>query len=86
MDGIAACGVIGVALISMVVYMFLLYLNGLSNQKSKVFVCTMILIPVIALLNVSFFTTMVTKGVFLLFLAVWFLKIPYEDETNNYSR
>ena len=80
MDGVASCGVYGVIFISVVVYFFLLYLNGICNEKNKYFIYTMMLIPMVALVNVSFFTTVLSKGILFLFLTVWFINIPLDKK------
>ncbi len=81
MDGVASCGVLGIYIISVIVYFFLLLLNGICNQKNKYFIYTMMLIPIVALVNVSFFTTVLSKGVLFLFLTVWFIDISFEPNT-----
>ncbi len=83
MDGVAGCGVYGVMLISVVVYFFLLFLNGICNEKNKYFIYTMMLIPMVALVNVSFFTTVLSKGILFLFLTVWFINIPLEKNVRK---
>ncbi len=76
MDGVASCGVYGVIIISIIVFLFLLFLNGICNERNKYFIYTMMLIPMVALVNVSFFTTVLSKGILFLFLTVWFVDMP----------
>lgn len=83
MDGVASCGVYGVVIISIIVFVFLLFLNGICNNRNKYFIYTMMLIPLVALVNVSFFTTVLSKGVLFLFLTVWFVDVSYEKKINN---
>jgi len=80
MDGVASCGVLGVAIISIIVYCFLLLLNGMCNERNRIFINTMMLMPIMAMLNVSFFTTVLSKGIFLLFLTIWFVDVSFEKK------
>lgn len=86
MDGVASCGVLGVGIISVIVFFFLLFLNGICNKNNKYFIYTMMLIPIVALVNVSFFTTVLSKGVLFLFLTVWFVDVSFDpDNKINYK-
>lgn len=80
MDGVASCGALGIIIISAIVYAFLLMINGICNAKNKYFIYTMMLIPMVALVNVSFFTTVLSKGILFLFLTVWFVNISLESD------
>lgn len=87
MDGVASCGVYGVAIISIIVFFFLLFLNGICNERNKYFIYTMMLIPVVGLANVSFFTTVLSKGILFLFLTVWFVNISLnKNEQKSYNQ
>lgn len=77
MDGIASCGVLGCVIISFIVYYFLLLMNGLGNNRTKYLINTLMLSPIAALLNVSFFTTILSKGVFFIFLTIYFVRLPF---------
>lgn len=77
MDGIASCGVLGCIIISIIVYYFLLLMNGLDNNRTKYLINTLMLSPIAALLNVSFFTTILSKGVFFIFLTIYFVRLPF---------
>ena len=49
----------------------------------------MMLIPMVAMVNVSFFTTVLSKGILFLFLTVWFVDISierYGPVVNNVSK
>lgn len=89
MDGVASCGALGIVIISVIVYYFLLMINGICNEKNKFFIYTMMLIPMVAMVNVSFFTTVLSKGILFLFLTVWFVDISierYGPVVNNVSK
>lgn len=81
MDGVTAMGVAGVAIISLIFLIFLIFLNAFVTSHNKAFVCTMMILPTIALLNVSFFTFILSEGVLLLILTLLFVEIPFEDKT-----
>jgi len=80
MDGVASCGIYGVVIISVIVYVFLLFLNGICNNQNKYFIYTMMLIPLVALVNVSFFTTVLSKGILFLFLTIWFVNVSFKSK------
>ena len=85
MDGVASCGVWGVGIISFIVFYFLMLLNGICNNNNKYFVYTIILMPMVALVNVSFFTTVLSKGILFIFLTIGFVKISLVRD-DHYER
>jgi len=85
MDGVASCGVLGCIIISIIVYYFLLLLNGLGGSKTKYFIYLLLLSPLSALLNVSFFTTFLSKGVFFIFLTIYFVNLPFANNSGKHS-
>lgn len=85
MDGVASCGVWGVGIISFIVFYFLMLLNGICNNNNKYFVYTIILMPMVALVNVSFFTTVLSKGILFIFLTIGFVKISLARD-DHYER
>jgi hypothetical protein len=73
-DGIASLGVVGILLISILVYYFLVLINGVSKGLNIVFV-SLVFIPLIgSLLNTSFFSTLLTGGGFLLIFSLMFIE------------
>lgn len=75
MDGITGMGVIGVAIVSFFFLIFLIFLNSLTTKKNIRFVCMLMVIPTISLLNTSFFTFLLSEGVFLVVLTLLFVNI-----------
>jgi hypothetical protein len=76
MDGVTAMDVAGVFIVSVLFFLFLLYINTLTTKENKAFLCTMMVMPTMALLNVSFFTFLLSEGVILLILTIKFVDIP----------
>lgn len=81
MDGVTSMGVTGVAIVSILFAIFLVYINKLVNKENKAFVCTLLIMPTMMLLNVSFFTFLLSEGIILLVLSLRFVNIPYRKMT-----
>lgn len=79
MDGVTSMGVTGVAIVSVLFGIFLIYVNRLINKKNKAFVCTLLIMPTMMLLNVSFFTFLLSEGIILLILTIRYVNIPYGE-------
>lgn len=77
MDGVTAMGVTGVAIVSILFAIFLIYINRLVTTENKAFVCTLLIMPTMMLLNVSFFTFLLSEGILLIVLTLRYVKIPY---------
>ena len=77
MDGVTAMGVTGVAIVSILFAIFLIFINRLVNDENKAFVCTLLIMPTMMLLNVSFFTFLLSEGIILIVLALRYVDIPY---------
>jgi len=76
MDGVSACGVYGVAIVSFFFWLFLLYVNSLIDESNKKFFCILFIMPTVALLNVSFFTFLLSDGGLLIILTLFYVKLP----------
>ena len=69
-DGIAAGGMFGVILISIVFFFLLIYLNKISMRHNQSFVFMLLLGSILSFLNVSLFTTILSCGLF--FIIIFF--------------
>lgn len=67
-DGVAAFGLFGIMLISIIIFIFFILLNNFSNNKRSIFLYLVSTGPIFALLNASFFTTLVSGGLLLMIL------------------
>ena len=76
MDGITAGGVVGVFVVSLLFLIFLYYINSITTESNLRFVCILFVMPTIALLNVSFFTFLLSEGVLLIILTMFCVKLP----------
>lgn len=74
-DGIAAGGLVGLAVITVVFYFFLCYLNKLSNNYRFNFVIAAMAGIMMAFSNVSFFTTILSCGLILLLVFLRYVKL-----------
>ena len=75
MDGVTAMGVMGVVIISILFFIYLLVLNAMTDEKNLSFVCVLMVMPTMALLNGSFFTFLLSNGGLLILLALRFLNM-----------
>lgn len=82
MDGVTGGGVIGVFIVSLCFLIFLHIINALSSGANKKFVCILMVMPTMALLNVSFFTFLLSEGVLLIVLCLFKvkLKLPFDGK------
>lgn len=78
-DGIAACGSLGIILIAVVFYFILVYLNKLSNNHDKNFILCSFSAIIMALSNVSLFTTLVSCGMLISMLCMRFTNFNYNN-------
>lgn len=67
-DGYAAYGVLGILVISFIVFVFLVFINSITKNIDMRY-CILLLIPsLLSLLNASFFTFILSCGVFIIVL------------------
>ncbi|NOU59224.1 hypothetical protein [Marinifilum caeruleilacunae] len=78
MDGVTAMGVTGVAIVSFLFLLFLILINSLATAENRNFLCILFLIPMVALLNTSFFSFLLSEGVFLIILTILFVNLKYD--------
>ena len=74
-DGIAAGGLLGVIIISVLFYFFLIILNRLTNRFEYCFVVSIMTGAVISLTNNSLFTTLLTCGLLVVLLIYKYIKV-----------
>lgn len=79
-DGIAAGGIIGVLIISLFFYFFLIFLNRLTNRFRYCFVVSLMTGAVISLTNNSLFTTLLTCGFLVVILIYRYIKIDFHGK------
>ena len=78
-DGIASFGLFGVLIITIVVFIFLVFLNGVTKAHDKLFVFYCFLPFVLSLTNTSFFSSLLTGGGGLLTFFFMFKKRDYSN-------
>lgn len=76
MDGVAGQGIFGILLISLIFFGFLLFVNRLKSLVDERLLFVLFLPVIMYLINVSFFTTLLTGGCLLLLLILYFVKLP----------
>lgn len=72
-DGIASLGVLGILAISLIFCIFLILFNSLTKDFSKPFIILLSIPLTFSLLNVSFFSTLLSGGGFFLITSLLFL-------------
>ncbi|MFR9532215.1 MAG: hypothetical protein SNG59_05550 [Rikenellaceae bacterium] len=82
-DGIAAGGVVGVCIISLIFYFLLKQLNKISHRHNKNFVFLTCLGISMNLLNVSLFTTLVSGGLIIIMLFFRYTTVPSQLYKKN---
>lgn len=76
-DGIAACGSLGLVIISVVFIAFLIFMNKMPTRSiSREYIMLMFVPSLTSLLNCSLFTYFISHGVFILILLILFVRIP----------
>lgn len=76
-DGIAACGALGLVIISFIFFVFLLFINKLPSLNiSRKYIMLMFVPTLTSLLNCSLFTYFVSHGIFILILLILFVRMP----------
>lgn len=76
-DGIAAYGLIGLIIICLIFFVYLVVLNKIIDSTQNKNLIFLAFVPtLVGLLNVSFFTYLLSKGVFLLIILSLFLRFP----------
>lgn len=78
-DGIAAAGLIGVVLISLLLFFFMLLLNKLFKTSNSVFYLLAFISVIFALLNLPFFTTLISGGMILLILLLRYVDFGIDE-------
>ncbi|WP_227097004.1 O-antigen polymerase [Bacteroides salyersiae] len=76
-DGVAAMGIWGVLLVSILFYFLLKYLNKVSKSHNTDFVFILCLGSILSLLNVSLFTTLLSCGLILIIICLKYSTIRY---------
>lgn len=76
-DGVAAMGIWGVLLVSILFYFLLKYLNKVSKGHNTDFVFILCLGSILSLLNVSLFTTLLSCGLILIIICLKYSTIRY---------
>ena len=76
-DGVAAMGIWGVLLVSILFYFLLKYLNKVSKGHNTDFVFILCLGSILSLLNVSIFTTLLSCGLILIIICLKYSTIRY---------
>jgi hypothetical protein len=79
-DGIASCGHLGIIIISLIIFVFMLFLNMLTKKTNKVFLILIFTAFALTMTNVSFFTALLSGGGILLVLILYLIRIPLRNE------
>jgi len=77
-DGIAAAGIGGIVFISIVFYLFLIYLNRLSKTNNIYTAIAILMGAAISLTNNSLFTTLLSSGLLFVICILRFVKIDFK--------
>lgn len=83
MDGVTAMGVWGVAIVSVIFFVFLWLLNAMTDERNLTFVCILMIMPMLALLNNSVFTFLLSNGGILVLLALRWFNLDSTFETTG---
>lgn len=71
-DGVAADGLLGIVIITIIMFFFLLWINNLFYNKKSIFYVLVFTGTIFSLLNVSFFTTLFSGGLLFLVITLMF--------------
>ena len=83
-DGVAAQGIIGIVIITVIMFLFLLWINSLFKNRQSIFYILVFTGEIFSLLNVSFFTTLLSSGLlFLVFILKFF---DFDKELSRYKK
>jgi len=82
-DGIAAAGLPGILIISVLMAIVFMLINGSAKNNSLLFCCLMLINPALSLLNTSLFTTLFTGGLGLTITILAFYKTSSTNSTYN---
>ncbi len=75
-DGLASLGSTGIFIISVVFVLFKAFYNTISLRYNKMVIFVMMLPVIVAFLNVSLFTSILTSGFGMLYLILLFTRLP----------
>lgn len=76
MDGVASNGVLGILIISFILFFILKFINRFKTIYDERLLYLIFLPIIISITNVSLFTTLLTGGGILLILILYFVKLP----------
>lgn len=79
-DGVAAMGQLGIILISLIIMLFLVFLNNTFKYNGKAFTLVIFTPAILIMLNSSFFSTLLSGGLLFLIIILNIFKIPQEEE------
>lgn len=82
-DGVAACGVIGVFVISILFLFFLDFINAISYRYNKIDLFVVFLPSLSYILNTSLFTVLLSKGLIILLFLIISTKNPLVVDVEN---
>lgn len=74
-DGVAAFGILGVVLITILFYVLLLYLNKISNAHNQSIIFAMFIPIIIIFTNASLFTTLLSGGLIIAMIILRYCKL-----------
>ncbi len=69
-EGVASWGIIGVIITGIIFFLFLYFLNSISNRYQKTDLFIVFIPSMVSLLNGSFFATLLTGGLFFLLIII----------------
>lgn len=76
-DGVASCGATGLVIISIIFFIYLIFINRLSQKKIPFNQMLLIIVPSLtALLNSPFFTYLFSHGILIIILLLLIVDIP----------
>lgn len=84
-DGIAACGLYGVAVVSVLFVLVLIVLNGLSGLMEKKYLFVLFMPIISDLLNASLFSVFSTSGLIFILIGCYLIRFPFLSKQEGSS-
>jgi len=85
-DGVAAYGLMGIVIITITMIVFFIVVNNLLKDKKTIFSYLVFTGTILSLLNVSFFTTLLSSGLLLLVLFVYAFDFEEDKEKEQQTK
>lgn len=80
MDGVAAWGIVGVIISGILFVIFKSFLNSMMSIYERRYVIIIMLFGIISFLNVSLFTSILSKGFLIIYILLLIFNLPYIEK------